>query len=151
MTADPILYVLLYSTFAALVAAFGAVPYPGKGKPRLVASATALASGFMLGAAYLLMVAALDRHTIGALVGAVLGVSYTWSSQWYAGTRAVEDPEATPGSDVIYKLLIQRTMHSASEGVAIGVAMALELRMGIFVALALALHNIAEAVSLADI
>ncbi|MDP6279278.1 MAG: hypothetical protein QF701_13835 [Nitrospinota bacterium] len=39
-------------------------------------------------------------------------------------------------------------MHSASEGVAIGAAMALSLRLGVFIALSLAVHNAAEAMAL---
>ena len=42
-------------------------------------------------------------------------------------------------------------LHSAAEGMAIGVAMVLELRLGIFLALALAVHNVAESMALTEI
>jgi zinc transporter ZupT len=50
-----------------------------------------------------------------------------------------------------YKVLLQNALHSAAEGLAIGLAMVVDLRLGIFLALALAVHNVAESMALTEI
>ena len=49
------------------------------------------------------------------------------------------------------KFVLLNALHSASEGIAIGVAMTAKLELGIFMALALGVHNIAEAMVLTDV
>jgi zinc transporter ZupT len=156
---EPVVAVLLLSTAAALFGALGALPF---GLPRpparsVVGGAYALASGFMLGAGYLLVSRALDGTTLGVLVGAGAGVAYTHWIHVYSG---LEDLEAGPaasgtaaarGVEIGYKVLLQNALHSAAEGIAIGLAMVLELRLGIFLASALAVHNVAESMALTEI
>lgn len=151
MPREPVVVVLVCSGLAALMTAFGALPFVDsrKKRPRLIGLAEAAAAGLMLGAAYLLMLRALDRGTIWAIVGAGLGVGYTLSIQWYADVQEIDGDRESPIFG--YKLLLQNFLHSASEGVAIGVAMVLELRLGIFVAFALGVHNIAEGVALSGV
>jgi zinc transporter ZupT len=55
------------------------------------------------------------------------------------------------GAELGYKVLLQNALHSAAEGLAIGLAMVVELRLGIFLALALAVHNVAESMALTEI
>lgn len=157
MFQEPVVSVLFYSSLAALVTALGALPFAqGHGhRPKLVGLSGAVASGLMLGAAHLLMVTGLARGALLALLGAAAGVGYTALSQWYAGTEELEARSVTEDDpshpELGYKLLLQRTLHSASEGIAIGIAMVVELRLGIFVALALAIHNVAEGVGLSEV
>ncbi len=156
MFPEPVVDVLFYSSLAALLTALGALPFAQRHhhRPRLVGLSNAAASGLMLGAAHLLMVTGLARGALLALLGAATGVAYTALSQWYAGTEDLEAAAVIRGDesdDLGYKLLLQRTLHSASEGIAIGIAMVVELRLGIFVALALAIHNVAEGVGLSEV
>ncbi|HEX2463030.1 MAG TPA: ZIP family metal transporter [Thermoanaerobaculia bacterium] len=163
MPDEPVLAVLLISTIAAVFGALGALPF---GLPRppsraMVGGAYALASGLMLGAGYLLLGRGLDRATVPVIVGAALGVAYTHWSQVYSGlvdlqvdlgaAPSVADPVEVAAPELGYKVLLQYALHSAAEGVAIGVAMVLELRLGIFLALALAVHNVAESMALTEI
>jgi zinc transporter ZupT len=163
MPDEPVLLVLLISTVAAVFGALGALPF---GLPRppsrgVVGGAYALASGLMLGAGYLLLGRALDRATVAVVIGAALGVVYTHAIQVYSGiadlqidmtspTGAIESPDVSR-PELGYKVLLQYALHSAAEGIAIGVAMVLELRLGIFLALALAVHNVAESMALTEI
>lgn len=150
MSSEPVLIVLVASTLAAAVSAFGALPFASeRSRPRLVGAAEALASGLMLGAGYLLVANGLDRGELSALVGAAIGVVYTYLVQTYAGTIGLEPEDALSGQG--YRFLLQGALHSASEGVAIGVAMLVEIRLGLFLAAALALHNIAEGVALSGL
>jgi len=154
---DPILVALVYGSLAALAAALGALPFSRERKeaPLLVGSAYALAGGVMVGAGYLLGIAGLDRGTLSSASGALIGVVLSfWTLRF---TSHEEEPpegeqaESKADLDTGYRVLLQNTLHSASEGVAIGVALAVSTAFGIFVALALGLHNIAEGTVLAGI
>jgi ZIP family zinc transporter len=125
-----------------------------------VGGAYALASGLMLGAGYLLLERGLDRTTISVVVGGGLGVAYTYAVQLYSGLSdqgldadpaTSEKPPRASGVEVGYKVLLQYALHSAAEGLAIGIAMVLDLRLGIFIALTLAVHNVAESMALTEI
>lgn len=155
--ADPVLVVLLFSTLAAATASAGVVPFAvlGRVPMRALGLAYALASGLMLGAGYLLLEAGLKDSAQSAFVlmsGAALGVLYTY---WIHRFSRTEEVEFIPGGEVSaelgFKIVLMNSLHSASEGVAIGAGMAVSLRMGIFLALSLALHNIAEAATLTSV
>lgn len=158
MPNDPILTVLLFGSLAAAAAAVGAVPFGFGRVPRQawIGVADALASGFMLGAGYLLMSERLGPATLYTVLGAGGGVAYTWWTQIYPGTDRLDTrPGHETGLDFGYKTILRSTLHSASEGVAIGIAMYLSrdqgLQLGIFMALALALHNVGEGMALTDV
>lgn len=151
---DDTLIVLLYSSIAAAAAALGVVPLIGRTRIPTVAIgwANALASGLMLGAAYLLMAVSLDYVPLHGGLGAALGIVYVWFTHAAAGTEDLDLNRVDATSDVYgYKVLLVNTLHSAPEGVAIGTAMAVSLPFGIFVALAMAVHNIPEATALSAI
>lgn len=151
MPGEPVLVVLFAGLAAALVSGLGALPFSTtRSRPGLAGGAEALASGLMMGSGYLLMTEALDRRELLALLGAGLGVLYTYLVQSYTGTLELDvEPDGDPAHG--YKVLLQGTLHSASEGIAIGVAMVLDLRLGLLVAAALALHNVAEGVALSEV
>lgn len=149
----PVLNVLVYGVVAALAAALGVVPSAFGAAPRAtIAAAYALAGGLMVGAGYLLMAQALEVATLAVVAGSAIGVAYTWWVSWVAGLEALE-PAETDGNagPPTGKLVLQATLHSAAEGVAIGAGMAWSLRLGVFLALALAIHNVGEAMALTDV
>jgi len=151
---EPTLVVLLYSTLAAGAAALGALPLVRRGRIPVVAIgwANALASGLMLGSAYLLISAGLAYPPWIGGVGAVLGIVYVWFTHAAAGTEELDLNQLEGTGDVYgYKVLLVNTLHSAPEGVAIGAAAMVSLPFGIFVALAMAVHNIPEATALSAI
>ncbi len=151
---EPVLTVLLFGALAAAASALGALPFAfGDGpRPWVLGAAYALASGFMLGAGYLLMSEGLESEALFAVLGGGLGVGYTWWTQSYPGTDRLDTaPDHEIDRDTGYKTILQSTLHSASEGVAIGVAMVVDLSLGIFMALALAVHNVGEGMALTAI
>jgi zinc transporter ZupT len=152
---EPVLVVLLLSTLAAVMGAAGSLPFGLRQppSPAVIGGAYALASGFMLGAGYLLVSRGLDLATVMVVAGALGGVAYTHGIHVYAG---LEDLESAPRSQELgaargYQVLLQNALHSAAEGIAIGVATVLDVRLGVFLALALAVHNVAESMALAEI
>jgi len=154
MPDQAVLAVLLYSSVAAATAVFGMVPFvrPSGVPSRGIGWAYALAAGLMLGISYLLITEGIGRSVWPAIVGATAGVALTYWLHAYTGTAELETQEGTEiGADYMVKFVLLNAVHSASEGVAIGVAMAVELKLGIFMALSFAIHNIAEAMVLTDV
>jgi zinc transporter ZupT len=149
----PTLTVLAYSALSAAAAAVGALPLAafGRGARRALPTAwigwaNALAAGMMFGAAYLLAESGLAGPPLPAALGAALGALFIFAT--HAALRAAGPPSAPeigagPGRG--RRALVLSALHSASEGVAIGVAMAADLSFGIFLALAIAVHNVPEA------
>lgn len=106
----------------------------------------------MLGMGYLLMTHGLEQATLTVIAGAGVGVAYAGWVRSYARLEALDSrPGGGSGAEQGYKVILQNTLHAAAEGVAIGVAMALERPLGVFLALALAVHNVGEAMALTDV
>lgn len=148
MTADPILLALFLGGGAALVAGLGALPYAFGGQPPRVAvgAAWALPGGVMVGAGYLLGVEGLERAVLPSAFGALVGVGFIY---WTSSFTADDPGEPSPGDPAAgYRQILQDSLHSASEGVAIGVALAVNLVFGSFLAVAFAAHNLGEAMAL---
>ncbi len=151
---DSTLTVLAYSSLAAALSALGVLPLLGRERlPRAaIGWANAIASGLMLGAAYLLMTAGGNLLLLEGGVGALLGIAYVWFTHAASGTGDLDLNRLEETSEVYgYKVLLVNTLHSAPEGVAIGAAMVINVPFGIFVALAMGVHNMPEATVLAAV
>jgi zinc transporter ZupT len=151
---DATLTVILYSSLAAVMAAFGVLPLKSGRRPplRLIGWANALASGLMMGVAYALIASGLDSGAPAAGAGAALGIAFVYLTHRATGTTELELnrlDDARP--EYGYQVILLNALHAAHEGIAIGVAMAMSLSFGILMALALAVHNIPEATILAAV
>lgn len=145
---DPILTVLAYSSLAAAAAALGVLPEAIRGRLSLpmLGWSNALAAGLMLGVAYTLLTHGLGDGILRGGAGAVLGLVLVRVTHASTGTEDLDLnalDEMSPAYG--YQLFLVNTLHGAYEGVAIGAAMAVSLPFGISMALALAVHNIPEA------
>ena len=151
MNLDPTLTVLMYSSLAAMTAVIGVLPQAVRGapSPRAIGWANALAAGLMMGVAYTLLTTGLaDRLPEGGL-GAALGILFVRGTHAVTGTGELDLTrleEAGPAYG--YKVLLADTLHAAHEGIAIGAAMSLSLPLGVSMAVALAVHNVPEAMVL---
>ena len=151
---DPTLTVLLYSSLAAFAALLGVVPQSLSGRvpPRLLGWSNALAAGLMLGVVYALLAEGMGDEVWAVGIGSVAGLAFVRFVHLWLGTAEVElnklDEHAP---EYGYQVVLVSTLHGAYEGVAIGVAMLLSLPFGISMALALAVHNIPEAMVLTSI
>lgn len=160
---EPVAPVLVFSGVAALLAALGVVPFLGgrRPAPAVLGAAAALAGGLMIGAGYLLIDRGLDHGAFTTVLGIAGGILYTlvvqaWGRLELPSPGVATDRETPaegeppePALDTP-RLLLRDALHSAAEGVAIGVAFLVEPALGIFVAGALALHNVGEAMILTD-
>jgi zinc transporter, ZIP family len=161
MLVEPLVTVLIFSSFAALAAAAGVLPRALGAKPSAVTIAwgNALAAGLMLGVAYTLLTVGLRDALAQGGLGALLGIAFVRLTHAVTGTAELDlvllteeeqegEGEKNPGAR---RPLLRDTAHAAHEGVAIGVAMILSLPLGITMAIALAVHNIPEAMALTSI
>lgn len=156
-----ILIVLICSGAAAACAALAVVPLALREQvpKRWIGWSNALAAGVMLGGAYVLTVS--DALIAGGASpdgqpapwtgasGALLGILFIrWTHKALRTSELdlnrLEQVDAVYG----YRVLLVGALHSASEGVAIGVAMVVDLKLGVLMAVAIALHNIPEALVL---
>ena len=148
---DPVLAVVAWSSLAAGAAVLGVVPQALMGRVSLplMGWGNALASGLMLGVAYSLLYVGLDETVFFGAVGAVVGVVFVRLTHFGIGVQDVDlNRLDDAGSAYGYQVLLVNTMHSAYEGIAIGAAMLVSLPFGVSMAVALALHNIPEAMVL---
>jgi zinc transporter ZupT len=151
---DPTLTVLLYSSLAAGAAVLGAGPFVVREKLPVarIGWANALAAGLMLGAAYALVAVGLQGGVVSSAVGGAVGVGFVYWTHAVSGTDelglySLKETDPVYG----YKVLLVHTLHGASEGIAIGVAMVVDVPFGILTALAIAVHNIPEATVLSGV
>ncbi|MGH7540264.1 MAG: ZIP family metal transporter, partial [Gemmatimonadota bacterium] len=121
----PVLLVLVYGTITALATGLGALPFAfvRRLSPRIVAVANALAGGLMLGASFGLIAEGANYGSLQTLAGGTLGVAFILITQRVLDRREVRVGEAR-GADARQMMLmvIVMTVHSFSEGVAVGVS-----------------------------
>lgn len=154
MPKDPTLAVLAYSGFALVCAGLGAIPVAVRA--RLPSSwlgwANAVAAGLMLGVAYVLIAAGLTRTPDLGAAGAVLGIAFLFWTHGVVGTHDLDlNRLGETAPDYGYQIALVHTLHTAPEGIAIGVAMLLSPSLGAFSALAIAVHNVPEVAVLATV
>ena len=153
-TLEPLLVVLGVSGLAALAAALGPLPLAFGRQPgrSLIGWANALAGGLMIGVAYALLTEGLGDTLVAGGFGAVLGILFVRTTHALVGTGEldVDGPGSSlPGGG--YTAIVVDSLHAADEGVAIGVAMAVAVPLGVAMATTLAVHNIPEAMLLSTV
>ena len=154
MTLEPYSQVLLVSSLAAATAVLGIAPQAIGTAPSRAAIgwANALACGLMIGVAYVLLTEGLSGALIAGGLGTILGVGFVRASHAAAGTGELDvDRLESSGPGDGYKAVLVEALHAADEGVAIGVAMAVSVPLGVAMAATLAVHNIPEAMVLGTV
>lgn len=143
-----LLTVFVYAFFTALCTGLGALPFAVfRTVPRTwLGTFNATAAGLMLAASFGLVYEGLGYSVSRTVLGAVLGVGFIlWSHRilehW-------EDPSLgnLRGLDARRALLVVgvMTLHSFTEGVGVGVSFGGGQSLGMFITLAIAVHNIPE-------
>lgn len=154
MTPHPILVVFLYGLLSALATGLGAIPFLFLRRldPQVLAAANSIASGLMLGASFGLLREGAHFGMPQTVVGAALGVGFILVGEKALAQREVTFGELTgAGARRVLLLIAVMTLHSFSEGVAVGVSFGGGAKLGTLISLAIAVHNIPEGLAISAV
>ena len=142
--------VFFYALATALATGLGALPFlfvKDLDDTRR-ADAHALAGGLMLGACFAMAAEGTQHGLFQTLVGAHLGVLFiVLTNRWLEGRGEAEDL-VDAGLRQRLLILVVMTVHSFSEGVAVGASFAGGVRLAAFITVAIAVHNIPEGLAI---
>ena len=151
---SPVAVVFVYALITALATGLGALPFAflKQLSPRVVAYANALAAGLMLGASFGLVAAGTTYGSAQTVTGALLGVLFILVTQRLIGNREVEFG-GFGGIDARRMMLVVvvMTVHSFSEGVAVGVAFGGGMALATVITVAIAVHNVPEGLAISAV
>ncbi len=143
--------VFLFALLTALATGLGAVPFAfvGKVSHRWLGLSNAVAAGFMAAASWSLISEGLAVNPGRTVFGIVLGVVFITGSRELLRGRDVRWGEIQ-GADALRILVIVgvMTLHSCTEGVAVGVAFGGGQSLGVYITAAIALHNVPEGLAI---
>jgi zinc transporter ZupT len=149
-----VLLVFLYALLTALATGLGAIPFlfVRTVSDRAVSLSNAVAAGLMLGASFGLVSEGTVHGQVETVLGALLGVAFILVTQRVLGDRDEEEVvfEAIRGEGARRMLLmiVVMTVHSFSEGVAVGVSFGGGTTLAALITVAIAIHNIPEGVAI---
>jgi zinc transporter, ZIP family len=144
--------VFLFALITALATGIGALPLLFMRQPsaRTMALSSALAAGLMAGASWGLIQEGIALGLERTLFGVVLGVIFIWVSHGWLDEREVSwgTLSARDAKRVIL-VVGAMTLHSFAEGVGVGVSFGGGEALGLFITIAIAIHNVPEGLAIA--
>ena len=122
----------------------------GSDERRAAAISSAVAAGCMLGASFGLFYEGASRSVMGVVAGALVGVAFIVVSRLLLGHTRDAHVGNLRGARGLTALMVigVMTVHSFTEGAALGVSFAGEGSLGIVIAIAIAIYNIPEGVAI---
>ncbi len=146
--------VFFYALLTALATGLGALPFAFR---RGVSGATAawanaVASGLMLGASFGLVAEGTRYGAWQTVVGATGGVAFIFLTQRVVARYDVRFSRVSGlGARRMLLMLIVMTVHSFSEGVAVGVSFGGGMALATAITIAIAVHNIPEGLAISAV
>jgi len=143
--------VFLYALITALATGLGTLPFAFvRGVPgAATAWANAVASGLMLGASFGLVAEGTHYGAWQTVLGAMLGVGFILLTQRVVGRYNVRVGDVSGRSaQRMLLVIVVMTVHSFSEGVAVGVAFGGGMALATAITIAIAVHNIPEGLAI---
>ncbi|HCD51553.1 MAG TPA: ZIP family metal transporter [Balneolaceae bacterium] len=144
--------VFLYALLTAIATGIGAVPFffIKKISDSFLGRANAIAAGLMLSASFNLIFEGYNINNWMTLGGILAGVILVIAADDWMDKKFDLDIKDLVGADSKKMLLFLgiMTIHSFAEGVSVGVSFANTLEFGIFIAIAIAVHNIPEGLAI---
>src|SRR5262249_54705310 len=136
----------------ALATGLGALPFVfvGSMSRRWVGLSNAIASGFMLSASGALLIEGLIRGVLRVIAGAIAGAFLIAVTHRLIAHREDLQLGRLRSADATKAILIigVMTLHSLSEGVGVGVSYGGGAELGVFITIAIAIHNIPEGLAI---
>lgn len=146
--------VFLYALITALATGLGALPFAflASVSTKVVAYANALAAGLMLGASFGLVSAGTEYGSVQTVSGGFLGVVFILATQrWLSGRDVEFGGIRGVGARQMILILVVMTVHSFSEGVAVGVSFGGGTALATVITIAIAVHNIPEGLAISAV
>jgi len=146
--------VFLLGLATALATGLGALPFAflRDVSKKTLATANAMASGLMLGASFGLILEGSSYGTGQTLGGGVLGVVFILAGERFLHDRDIEFGELKGvGAKQLLLIMAVMTLHSFSEGVAVGVAFGGGEKLASLITLAIAVHNVPEGLAISAV
>ncbi|MDF2701438.1 MAG: putative divalent heavy-metal cations transporter [Rubrobacteraceae bacterium] len=147
------LLVFLLALLTAVATGLGALPFAFAKHPtrRWLGASNAVAAGLMLAASFGLLYEGVNYGLSRTLAGALLGLGFIVAARRFL--RQDEHPAVFAGMgglDARKGLLIVgvMTVHSFTEGIGIGVSFGGGQALGLFISVALAVHNVPEGLAI---
>lgn len=144
--------VFIYALITALATGIGAIPFffIKKISDSFLGKANAIAAGLMLSASYNLIFEGYREDELMTLIGIFSGVAFViLADKWMNRSFDMEVKDLVgAGSKKMLLFLGIMTIHSFAEGISVGVSFANTLEFGIFIAIAIAVHNIPEGLAI---
>ncbi len=144
--------VLFFASITALATGLGALPFLflDRKSRRWLGVSNAIAAGLMLAASFGLFYEGVELGLVRTGVGILAGLAFIVASE-----RLVSDHPALrigelQGADALKALMIVgvMTIHSAAEGIGVGVSFVGGRELGLFITIAIAVHNIPEGLAI---
>lgn len=150
----PALVVFGYGLVTALATGLGALPFAfvRRVSPTVVAVANALAAGLMLGASFGLVAEGTSYGRGQTIAGAMLGVGFILLTQTLLSRYDIQFGKARgAGARRMVLMVIVMTVHSFSEGVAVGVSFGGGMTLAAVITIAIAVHNVPEGLAISAV
>lgn len=152
MSTEFILLLLAFALITALATGVGVIPFAmfPPVSPQRMGISTSIAAGLMGAASVTLIREGYDYSLLGLLVGIVLGILFVYASDRFLQDHDPIRLKGFAAADTRKMLLMVgvMTMHSFTEGVGIGVAFGDGMELGVFITIAIAIHNIPEGLAI---
>jgi len=149
---QPVTHVFFYALLTAVTTGIGALPFLfiKKISDSFLGKANAMAAGLMLSASYSLIFEGYRDNewmTLGGMVagGFIVIVANNWMEKKF---DVDVEKLIGGGSKKMLLFLGIMTIHSFAEGVSVGVSFANTMEFGVFISIAIAVHNIPEGLAI---
>ena len=144
--------VFLFALLTALATGLGALPFLFVEKPSRtwLGVSNSLAAGLMLAASAGLIYEGFAYGVLRVALGFIVGVAFiAWSHEYLEGRKDLRVGRLQ-GADALKALMIVgvMTVHSFTEGVGVGVSFGGGEALGLFITVAIAVHNIPEGLAI---
>ena len=150
----PVALVFLYGLITALATGLGALPFAlvRRLSHTTVAYSNAVASGLMLGACFGLVAEGTEYGRGATVAGGLAGVLFILATQRLLGGHDLSFGEVRGvGAQRMIMMVLVMTVHSFSEGIAVGASFAGGLSLAVLVTAAIAVHNIPEGLAISAV
>lgn len=144
--------VFIFALLTAIATGIGAVPFLflKKISKKWLGHSNAAAAGLMIAASFSLIYEGIEYSLFSTVAGVLIGLIFIIVSENILSKHEGVDVSSLQGADARKFFLIMgvMTIHSFTEGIGVGVSFGGGQELGIFITLAIAIHNIPEGLAI---